>query len=84
MAYRPYDGPIVPLDQTHYHNWFLTTMPVPWETLAYVPGMRGYLNRKQARRHGQQYVEIEGLRGLMVLQCEGGDDCPAMFAGRVA
>ena len=80
MAYEPYDGPVIDLDQKHYHRWHLdwTTGTgidgKPWRTLVYAPVLRPYANKMTANRHGKQFGGIQ-----MVLQCDGGVGCPARF-----
>ena len=80
MTYQPYDGPVIDLDQKHYHRWHLgeTTYTgidgKPWGTLVYSPVLRPYLDRQTARNHGAQFGGTQ-----MVLQCDGGAGCPMRF-----
>ena len=80
QPYVPYDGPEVDLDKKHFHHWHLGqtthTGPdgKPWGTLAYLPTLRPYRDRQTARYHALRFGGTQ-----MVLQCDGGKDCPSRF-----
>ena len=83
MEWTPYTGPVVPLDEPHFHNWILGERTSnfggqPWTSLVYSATLRPYHNRMTARNHAKPFMDpAYGKAGVMVLKCDGNPaTCP--------
>ena len=84
MAWKPYTGPVVDLEQPHFHAWILGEHTFtyydgqPMTAQFYSPILAPFHNRMTARNHGRFAANPAlGAAGVMVLKCDANPaTCP--------